>query len=302
MFDFLGNFVGEIAALCSALIWAIATVAFTDLGKRLPPLQLNFLKGIVGIALLCLTLLVRRLFSPSFFPNAEPWQVGALALSGVVGISIGDTALFASLNTLGTRRTLLLQLLAPPLAALLGVALLKETLGWQAGLGVVLVICGIALEIVERAPENKAIAHLQVGIAYSAIAAFAQASGALLSRGALADSQIDPFWATLIRLGAGTLALLPLSVRRSARSQKIRLSRRLVAIVVVVAFFGTYLGIILQQTALKFAKVGIAQTLNSTSPLFVLPLVALRGERVSLRAVAGVVIALLGIGLLFLDR
>jgi drug/metabolite transporter (DMT)-like permease len=45
--------------------------------------------------------------------------------------------------------------------------------------------------------------------------------------------------------------------------------------------------------------VGIAQTLTATSPLFVLPIAAMMGDRINLRAIFGVIIALLGIGILF---
>jgi len=50
--------------------------------------------------------------------------------------------------------------------------------------------------------------------------------------------------------------------------------------------------------ALQHTYAGIAATLQSTSPLFVLPLAALTGERISLRAVLGACIAVAGVGLL----
>jgi drug/metabolite transporter (DMT)-like permease len=59
------------------------------------------------------------------------------------------------------------------------------------------------------------------------------------------------------------------------------------------------MGISLQQFAFKFANTGVAQTLLSTSPLFILPITVALGEKVSLRAVAGVVVALAGIAMLF---
>ncbi len=68
------------------------------------------------------------------------------------------------------------------------------------------------------------------------------------------------------------------------------------------AFAGTYLGIWLQQTAIKFTAAGIAQTLGNTSPLFVLPIAIWMGEQVSLRAILGVAITIGGIGLLFYLR
>ncbi|WP_256995571.1 EamA family transporter [Halomicronema hongdechloris] len=66
----------------------------------------------------------------------------------------------------------------------------------------------------------------------------------------------------------------------------------------VAAFIGTYLALWLQQMALKYAATGIAQALLGTSPLFILPIVVLLGERVSLRAILGVLVALGGVWLL----
>ena len=68
----------------------------------------------------------------------------------------------------------------------------------------------------------------------------------------------------------------------------------------IAVFIGTYIGIWLQQVSLKHSAAGIAQTLFATSPLFVLPLAACLGERVSLRAIWGAMIAIGGVALLFM--
>ena len=62
---------------------------------------------------------------------------------------------------------------------------------------------------------------------------------------------------------------------------------------------GTVMGIWLQQTAFKLStNVGVASTLLSTSPLFILPIAALSGERVTLRAAVGAAVGVLGIAAL----
>jgi len=70
-------------------------------------------------------------------------------------------------------------------------------------------------------------------------------------------------------------------------------------IIAIASFGSTYLGIWLQQTSLKYAPAGIAQTFLATSPLFILPIVALQGEKISQRAILGVIISLGGIALMF---
>jgi drug/metabolite transporter (DMT)-like permease len=69
--------------------------------------------------------------------------------------------------------------------------------------------------------------------------------------------------------------------------------------IALVGLLGTYSAIWLQSISIQYAPVAIAQTLLSTSPLFILPIIALRGEKLSFRAVGGVVVSLVGIILLF---
>ncbi|NEQ24266.1 MAG: hypothetical protein F6K28_35130 [Microcoleus sp. SIO2G3] len=50
-----------------------------------------------------------------------------------------------------------------------------------------------------------------IAIGFGILAALAQTSGAVLSRAALAQTTVSPLWATLLRLSAGVLVLLPLT-------------------------------------------------------------------------------------------
>ncbi|MEM1368943.1 MAG: DMT family transporter [Cyanobacteria bacterium P01_H01_bin.15] len=285
-------YVGETAALTAAGLWAGASVLYVRLGVSLPPLMLNFAKGLVAITLIGCTLLI----------TGASWEIptqsgGLLVLSGALGIGLGDTAFFSALNALGARRTLLLETSAPLLVALLAWGMLGEILAPLAWSGILLTSLGIAWVIAERTPGQEPL-RLKQGLYWAFAAALCQAFGSLFSRAALTSSDISPLLSTGVRLVAGNLAILPLLLWR--RPTKLRISRRLGAGVAITAFGGTYLGIWLQQTALKFAPAGVAQTLLATSPLFVLPLAAITGEKVTVRALLGAVIALLGTGLLFI--
>lgn len=296
------NFRGELAALAAAFLWAIASVLYDRLGRKLSPLILNLVKGAIAIVLLVLTLLFRS----ESFPAVSVVSVGLLLLSGAIGIGFGDTCFFAGLNQLGARRVLLMEALAPPLAALLALIFLQETLSLANCAGVALTIAGVAWVVGEQVhdtPQKRG--HFWQGIGFSLLAVLGQAVGAVLSRAALTQSDISPLWSTVLRLGAGLVVLLLwyLTQRGSTRSQQpassISWTASLMATVALAAFIGTYLGIWLQQTSLKYTAAGIAQSLSATSPLFILPIAARLGEPVSLRAIIGVVVAIAGIALLF---
>ena len=293
----VNNYIGEIAALSAALLWAISSVVYSRLGLKIPPLQLNLYKGIIAIAFILITLLIQG----AAFTGLSTSTIVLLTLSGVIGIGLGDTAYFSALNSLGARRTLLLETSSPPIGALLALIFIGEQLTSSAWCGILLTILGIAWVISERNPvDNTSVSRS--GIVWGLLAAIAQATGAVISRFALIQSDISPLESTLIRLVGGTIIVIGLLLFPNAKQTTIkwRLSWRSLSIIAIAAFGSTYLGIWLQQTSLKFAPTGIAQTFLATSPLFILPIVALQGEKISLRAIFGVVISLTGIALMFI--
>lgn len=298
------NLTGELAALSAACLWAIASVAYAWIGRRVPPLGLNLAKGWVAIALILLTLFLRgdflRLIVQGSAVNIAPTNLGFLLLSGLVGIGFGDTVYFQALSHLGPRRTLLLGTLAPPLTAGLGLIFLKEFLPPLAWLGIGFTLAGVIWVISERTPTRPS-QSLTSGIGFAFLAALAQAIGAILSRAALAGTTVDPLWSALLRLLAGVLALSVWGLLRQELGQWLKgfSSAKLLVILMGAAFGGTYLGIWLQQVALKFTAAGVAQTLGATSPLFVLPIAAGMGESISFRTLLGVLLALGGIAVLF---
>lgn len=299
MLSFISVFKGEIAALSAALIWAIASFIYLKLGRQMSPLILNGTKSVIAIGLLFLTLWVLQ-DNPSALTRQA---LIFLLLSGAIGIGIGDTAFFGTINNLGPRRALLMESLAPPLAALVAVFFLQETLSAIAWLGIFLTVGGVTWVILEQEPTTKMRSpHLWRGIGLGFVAALSQASGAVLSRAALVESDISTLWSTLIRLLAGVLVIALWLGRQSEELEDLKWLRspRTLAIVAATAFGSTFLGIWLQQTALKFTATGVAQSLTSTSPLFALPLAIWAGERLSYRTVVGVVMAVAGIWLLFM--
>ncbi|MEA5569938.1 DMT family transporter [Calothrix sp. UHCC 0171] len=315
------NFEGEIAALVAAILWSISSVVYGRVGAHIPPLHLNLIKGIVAIAFLVVTIVI----TGDFFPLLPPIPLCLLLLSGLIGVGLGDTAFLAAINSMGARRVLLLETLAPPITAVLAWIFLREGINISAWCGILLTILGVAWVISERTLEidgdggerkrqkqKNSIFFLfpplppqWQGITFGLIAAIANAAGAVLSRAALADTNINinPLWAALLRLGAAVFVLIP-GILRQQQSRTSPIfpywqSKKVILATCFAAFCGTYLGIWLQQVAIKFTAVGVASTLLQTSPVFVLPLSMLMGDKVSLRAIAGVLVAIAGIALLF---
>jgi len=288
---------GETAALVAAFCWAIASVGWGRAGRQVAPLELNFIKGAVGVVLLVVTLALQGgLFAP-----VEWRAVWLLGLSGAVGIGLGDTAYFEAINSLGARRALLLAMLAPPLAGIVAWVSLGERLAPMAWTGMALTILGVAWVITERIPgSGKPASHLLRGVWMGVLAAMAQVFGAVLTRAAFAQTAVTPLFSALLRMSAAVMTVFVwITLSRPKKKWTVHRSRDVWGLVLAATFIGTYVGISLQQFAFKYTSTGVAQTLLSTSPLFILPIVVFVGEKVSPRAVAGVVVALIGIAMLF---
>ncbi len=288
---------GQIAALAAAFLWAVSSIIWVRAGEKIPPLELNLAKGLIGASLIALALALRgELFVP-----VERRAVVLLGVSGAVGIGIGDTAYLEALNCLGARRALLLTMIAPPLAGLTAWRFLGERLGPGAWIGMALTMAGVIWVITEEhhGPGGGRSRMLR-GVSMGLAAALAQVVGAVLSRAAFVQTDVGPLFSVLLRISAAVITVLGwIFVSRRKKSWAIHPPREVWRMVFAATFIGTFMGISLQQFAFKYANTGITQTLLSTSPLFILPIAARMGEKVSARAVAGVMIALIGIALLF---
>lgn len=293
-------FGGEVAALTAALLWACASVFFERAGKAIGSVELNLFKGLVALVFLLFT----ALLTGAAFTGMDPGPVWLLVISGILGIGFGDTVFFKALEHMGPRRALLVGSITPAMTALIAVVFLQEVLSPQAWLGMLITIAGIAWVITERPGAGKTPFVFPLkGVAYGLLFALSQAVGAVLSRAALAETNISPLQSALLRVCAGVVVLLAWIVfRRIALGKWIKSpgALRIGSQALLATMLGTYLGMWLQQTAFKLSPAGIAQTLSSTSPLFILSIAALSHERISPRAVLGALLAVVGIMLLFL--
>jgi drug/metabolite transporter (DMT)-like permease len=205
-------------------------------------------------------------------------QAWVLILSGLIGIFIGDTALFASMNRLGPRRTGVLFATHALFSALLGFVVLDERMGPQAMMGGALVVGGVmtAIALGSRKDESHALeqlrGHIPSGIALGLLAALCQATGSLIAKPVMA-SGVDPVAATVLRVGATCAAHLVLlwAGASVARTQN-PLSLAVLGKVALSGMIGMGLGMSLILLALQRGNVGMVGILSSVSPVLVLPL------------------------------
>jgi len=231
-------------------------------------------------------------------------QIVWLSLSGLLGLTIGDTAFFAALNRLGPRRTLLMSALTPAVTAIIAIPVLTESLDWSILVGMGLTMFGVVWVIMERSgtgvPRSETSATLKAGVLFALVNVTCQASGNVLTKLGAGDSSALEI--SIVRLLVGIVGLLAVIVFRPNLMDGVRAwkSRELV-LLAASTFLGTYLGIWLMNAGLKYAHTAVATTLNSTSPIFILPLAYfVLKEKITLRAALGALIATFGVAILFL--
>ncbi|HOD05451.1 MAG TPA: DMT family transporter [Anaerolineaceae bacterium] len=289
---------GALAALAAALFWAIAASWFSKMGRFMRPAEINFFKGALALFMLLATLLITGQIQGQV-SAATFWL---LMISGAVGIGLGDTAYFESLSRLGIRLSLLLGILAPPLTAVMGMIFLGETLRPLAWGGIALTLAGVAWVITEQTASGEHPRRLWAGVAFGLLFALCQSGGAILSRFAFTQTTVTPLQSATIRLFAGVVALgigFLIARQKIGGWMKVPERKKVWVWLLSAMIIGTYLAIWLQQVSFKMTEVAIAQTLLATSPLFGLGIGLIAGEKITLRSVVGVVLATVGIAMLF---
>lgn len=289
----------ELAALGSATCWATTGLIAADAIRSLGAFWFNLIRQ--AFVTLCLAAVV--LASGSWTGLDSP-SAALLALSGMVGILLGDTFNFAAVGRLGPRRAGAIFALNAPMAAILGWAILGESLEWRAALGIALTAAGVALAVLGRTRTD---AHrleqlkgtLAAGALFGLGAALGQASGSLIARPVMTGG-IAPWLASLVRVGASGAAMSVLAALPGTPALPRPVTPAVWAMTLATAVIGLLLGMTLFLYALKGPETGIVATLSATSPVIILPLLWLRTRQMPrAMAWAGAALAVAGLWLIF---
>jgi drug/metabolite transporter (DMT)-like permease len=290
------HLLGGIAALVSAAAWALGTVLWRRIGEGLSPLSINLCKSIISIVYLALALAV-------FGGEPLDWRTNLyLGVSGVLGIALADTFFFSCLLALGSKNASIIGTAGPVFTALAAVALLGERPPLIVWIGILLTSAGVFAVLWERGTGLSSDGPPEMrwrGLRDGFLFLFFMTVAILLAKVGLVTA--SPLQGTLIRMVWATAAMfLWTVVRRKARAHLAPLAQpRLLAQLLGVVTIGTFGGFWLSLVALKLADASVATILNSTTPLFVLPLAGvILKERIPLRTVVGAFVAVAGVAMI----
>jgi drug/metabolite transporter (DMT)-like permease len=284
---------GIIAAMGSAAAWAVGTVLLKLVKGDIPALGMTLITGLLGSLLMGSYLVMTG-------GQAMAWNTFlVLGLSGLVGISLGDTFFFEALGRLDAHILVLLMVLGQVATVFLAMGFLNETVTASQWASILLIVAGVGLALLPGKDE----AHrpsTRAGILYGLLAVLCMSGSIVAAKSAL-DS-VSAAEATFVRMawGASGVVLFGLLGRRLKGWLAPFASIVVAAKVSLAVLVGTFGGFLLFHIALKNVGVAIANPIGATEPIFAAAFSALiLREHISRRALIGALLAVVGTVLMY---
>jgi len=303
-----GTLLGETAALLASVLWTFTSLAFAAASRKIGPISVNMWRMLFALGLLatCHIVILGRIV-----PEANGTQWLWLGSSGIIGLAIGDLGYFGALMIIGPRRGTILMAINPIFSSILGYFILDEVLTAWAITGIAVTLTGVMLVILEREQDGTEPAippgRKALGVFAGVVGSVGQGVGLVLSKygmiNAATDGPLNPLSATLMRMMAAivfffivVLVMRKLGEVRGALSNKDGMKATLAGTII-----GPFLGVWTFMVAVTYADAGVAATLGSLMPVFIIPVVyVLYRQKTSWRGVLGAVIAIAGVAILML--
>ncbi len=286
-----------LAALLTTLLVSISAICGQRSAKQIGGVEANFWR-------LCIAASFLGMWTFFFGTKMGGESLPFFALSGLLGIGLGDTGYFQALTRLGTRRTILIsQCLTAPAAALIEWLWLGTKLNFGEIFFITVILTGIAVAMAPGEHIEIPKQQLRQGILFGLMAAIGGALGAVLSRKAYAiafdaGECPDPGTTGYERVVGGALVpaiILLVAKWRSAHahggvfdSKTLHVSRekwgRIWPWVLGNGVAGQTLGVTAMQWALEKTPTGIVTAIVAMTPVVLLPMTRVTdGEKIGVR-------------------
>ncbi|MBT5409432.1 MAG: DMT family transporter [Phycisphaerae bacterium] len=311
------QYIGEISALAASACWVITALVLASAGRVVGATVVNAVRIFIAICILCI---IHWIAYDNLWPEIDNFSLLYLAISGVIGLAIGDQFLYRALIDAGPRLTTLVITSTPALTAIIAFAVLHETLSYVDVLAMLLTMSGIAIAILTRGEKNatKKYPRVKIGILFAFLGALGQAIGLVFAKLGMEESNPDivhtlyqsgvtPLSATYIRMcfggvGAIVLLLFYLLFKSSTREKNCRINFQVFFCILAGTIFGPVLGVWLGLISIENMDTGIAATLMSLSPIMILPFAKIiEKEQITTNAVVGAIVSIMGVALLLLN-
>ena len=294
--------IGEIAGLATSFFFAMTAILFTKTGHMIGSQVTNRMRLLFALSYLVIINLM-------LFREPLPFSAGSsrwlwLSLSGVIGLSLGDFFFFQSLISVGPRLGSLLLSLAPIFGSIIAWVFFGEMLTALQITGIALALAGIGWVVMSHEePADTPHGHTRRGVIFGVLAGLGQAVGLVLSKQGM-TGDFSPFQANAIRMLAAVIFIWVWAVIQKQAGTTITAVReqpQALRLVALGALVGPVLGVTSSLLAVQHAEVGVASILMALPPVIVLPIsYFVYKEKVGWQAIAGTLLAIVGVAVLFL--
>jgi drug/metabolite transporter (DMT)-like permease len=276
------------------VVWAFAVILFKKSGESVHPIGLNLFKDLFALVLFLPTM---WLFGETLWRDAPAWEYALLLASGALGIGLGDTFFFKSLNLLGAGLTAIVDCLYSPFIIGLSLLFLGERLSVLQGIGAALVVAAVLAASLQWGVGLISRRDLALGILYGVLGLATMAVGIVMIKPLLERSPL--LWATEVRVAGGAAALAVILLfhrrRRAIVSSVVSTSKRGWGYMLGGSFTGAYLSMALWLAGMKYTHASVASALNQTANVFIFIFAALLlREPISRRRTLGIVLGFAG--------
>ena len=268
--------IGFFAAISAVLSWTFACSIWRRAAEKLLPRQINIYKNLLASIFFLPVVLTINWFSDVF-------SIFVLMVSGIVGISIGDTLYINSLKIIGTRKTLSFEALTPIIATTLGTLSINEIYPQKVWIGSLIVSFSVLMIVRQNTFKKEDSRETNIlGIFCALGSVFCAVFAALMSRVILISSTLTPLQTTEIRLLSASIFLFLIFKKDFLDLFKNRsITKQNHSSLVLSTLLGTNCGILFQQIVFKFLPIGIGWTLLSLSPVFALFIAKREGDEIN---------------------
>ncbi len=296
---------GELAGLLTSFCWSFTSIFFTMSGRLVGSAVVNRTRLVFALIMIATVHWITQGEPLPLDADLSRW--GWMALSGVIGFVLGDAFLFQAFVLIGPRLSMLIMALNPVMGAVMAWVLLGESLDGTELLGMALAIGGVVWVVADRTygktlPDAAPRIYL-IGILCALGGALGQAGGYIASKQGL-EGDFSALSGNLMRLLAATslIWLWTLANRGVLNGfQRLREQPQALRFILGGAVAGPFIGVWLSLIAVQHAKIGIASTLTSLTPIMLIPLSrVVFKEPITWRSIFGTLLAMTGTAILFL--
>lgn len=285
----MGVNIGVLAALASALLFALAPIFYGFAMKKFKPLEANFIRTLLTYPF-CLLLLL--LIKGSF--NLDISGISYAFIVALTGSVVGDTSFIGSIKYVGASLATALSYTYIVFTVFMAVFIVSESLKVIHVLCLILVLTGIWICYFEvKGKVNR------LGVLLSIITAISWSIAIISSKFAL--KYMSPVELMVLRNGFALVLLSPIIFKNKNHASLFR--GRHTIYLVLGALSGIVFGIQLYYFAVKTVGVILTTIITGSSPVLTLALAyILLRERLSKRQLIGVILAIIGSYLASLTR